>query len=199
MAGAASAESPKNVKVAILFQSASTGSTRAVDPSARVVITERGRVRGRGSVGVDDSTTRVRQTTSIFTIAQDGSEGRMLVATEVPYPEVVFFYDYAVGRGYFAQGVQFHQVATSLVVRPSILPDGMIRVRLTPHITYLSATGGGGVELTEATTELIVPNGTPVSLGGASQELHALTRRILGYRATQTSGELSMAITASVQ
>jgi len=164
-----------------------------------VIITERGTVRNRGRVTLDNTTTRVRQTSSLFTVVQDGGEGRLVVATEVPYSQVAVLYDYTTAHGYLTAGVVFRQVGTSLVVRPVILPNGSIRVRVTPHITYLTATGGGEVEFAEATTELIVPNGAPVSLGGAVQELHALTRQLLGYRGAQAGRDVSMALTASVQ
>ena len=164
-----------------------------------MVITERGTVRHRGRVTLDNTTTRVRQTSSLFTVAQDGGEGRLSVATEVPYSQVAVLYDYTTAHGYLTAGVVFRQVGTSLVVRPVILPNGSIRVRLTPHITYLTATGGGEVEFAEATTELIVPNGAPVSFGGAAQQVHALTRQLLGYRAAEAGRDVSMALIASVQ
>jgi type II secretory pathway component HofQ len=170
-----------------------------VAPSGRVIITERGGVRGRGRVAVEDSATRVRQIASLFTIVQDGGEGRLLVATEVPYPQVAFFHDSATGLGYLAAGVQFHTVGTALVVRPSVLPDGSIRVRVTPHITYTTAAGGGEVEFAEASTEVIVRNGVPLSIGGSASTLHAVTRQILGLRATQSAGEVSMALVATLQ
>jgi hypothetical protein len=189
----------RNVKVAVQFERTSDSRTEGADASGRLIVTER-KVSGRGRVTVEDTSTRIRQTTSIFSIIQDGAEGRLLVATEVPYPEVAFFYDYATGRGYLARGVQFHQVGAALIVRPVVLPNGSIRVRVTPHITYLAANGGGGeVEFTEATTELIVRSGVPVTMAGAATGLHAVTRRILGYRAAQTAADTTMVLTATVQ
>jgi hypothetical protein len=51
-----------NVKVAIQLQAASTGHSQRVDPAGCAVITERGVVRGRGRVSVEDTATRARQT-----------------------------------------------------------------------------------------------------------------------------------------
>src|SRR2546426_762693 len=92
--GTAGAAEPRNVKVALQFESRSSNRVTATDPAGRVIATGRG-VRGRGRLTVEDSRTRVRQTTSLFVVAQDGGEGRLLVATAVPYPQVAFFYDYA--------------------------------------------------------------------------------------------------------
>ena len=196
--GTAGAAGPPNVKVALQFESASSNRVTVADPAGRVIATGRG-VRGHGRLTVEDSRTRVRQTTSLFVVVQDGGEGRLLVAAAVPYPQIAFFYDYATAHGHVATGIQWEQVGTSLVVRPSILPDGSIRVRLTPHVTYLTATGGGAVEFVEASSDLRVPAGTPVALGGAERQLNTLTRQILGEHASQTAGQLTLTLVATVQ
>jgi len=196
--GTAGAVGSQNVKVALQFESRSSNRVTAADPAGRVIATGRG-VRGHGRLTVDDSRTRVRQTTSLFVVVQDGGEGRLLVAAAVPYPQIAFFYDYATAHGLVATGIQWEQVGTSLVVRPSILPDGTIRVRLTPHVTYLTATGGGEVEFAEASSDLRVPAGTPVALGGAEQHLSTLTRQILGERASQTTDQLTLTLVATVE
>ena len=196
--GTAGAVGSQNVKVALQFESRSSNRVSAADPGGRVIATGRG-VRGHGRLTVEDSRTRVRQTTSLFVVVQDGGEGRLLVATAVPYPQVALFYDYATAHGYVATGIQWEQVGTSLVVRPSILPDGTIRVRLTPHVTYLTATGGGEVEFAEASSDVRVPAGTPVALGGADQQLNTLTRQILGERASQAADQLTLTLVATVQ
>lgn len=170
-----------------------------MQPSGRVVVTERGGVRGRERVAAGAVSSSVRQTTTLFTVVEDGREGRLVVATEVPYPQVAVLQDYATGRGYLAAGVQFQQVGTSLVVRPSVLPDGSIRVRLTPHISYLTATGGGDVEFTEASTELVVPSGRPIALAGVGQRLDAVTRQILGFSASQSAARTALTLVVTVE
>ena len=160
--GTAGAAEPRNVKVALQFESLSSNRVTATDPAGRVIATRRG-VRGRGGLAVEDSRTRVRQTTSLFVVVQDGGEGRLLVATAVPYPQIAFFYDYATAHGYVATGIRWEQVGTSLVVRPRSSPDGTIRLRLTPSRDVPTATGGGEVEFAEASSDLRVPAGTPVT------------------------------------
>jgi type II secretory pathway component GspD/PulD (secretin) len=90
-------------------------------------------------------------------------------------------------------------VGTSLRVNATVLDDNQIRVRLTPRISYFSAEKSGAVDFTEATTELIVPNGQPISLGGSTTNMHEITRQILGYRDRASAGEASMTLTATVQ
>ncbi|HET8576467.1 MAG TPA: hypothetical protein VFO18_05175 [Methylomirabilota bacterium] len=196
------AQSPRQIKVVLDVQQQGRESLQGVQGGGGIIVQERRgdpRVRGRGGVGVQDTTTRTTRSTGIFTVVQDGGTGTMLVAQEVPYPQLSYFYDYAVGKGYVAQGVAWQRVGTALTVRPTVLPDGQIRVRLTPQISYFTPGGGGTIEVVEAATELIVPNGRRVQIGGTTSSLHELVRQILGYREQQTSAETSMALTATIQ
>jgi len=192
------AQSGKQVRVSFDFRQSSTQNRDAVDAGSRVIITDRG-ARSSGSVGVDSTQRRVRSSTGIFTIVQDGGESTMLVASQVPYPQVTFYRDYLTGAGYVATGVQFRDVGTSLKVRAAILPGNQVRVRLTPTVSWFSADGSGVIEVNEASTELVVPSGRPVVLGGATTQTHELTRRILGYRASASSTETTMALTATIR
>jgi Bacterial type II and III secretion system protein len=192
------AQSGKQVRVSFDFRQSSTQNRDAVDAGSRVIITDRG-ARSSGSVGVDSTQRRVRSSTGIFTIVQDGGESTMLVASQVPYPQVTFYRDYLTGAGYVATSVQFRDVGTSLKVRAAILPGNQVRVRLTPTVSWFSADGSGVIEVNEASTELVVPSGRPVVLGGATTQTHELTRRILGYRASESSTETTMALTATIR
>jgi hypothetical protein len=55
------------------------------------------------------------------------------------------------------------------------------------------------IKVVLAATELIVPNGQPVSLGGSTASLHEITRQILGYRERASSGETKLVVTATVR
>jgi hypothetical protein len=196
--GLATAQSGKQVRVSFDFRQSSTQNRDAVDAGGRVIITDRG-ARTSGGVGVDSTQRRVRTSTGIFTIVQDGGESTMLVASQVPYPQVAYYRDYLTGAGHVATSVQFRDVGTSLKVRAAILPGNQVRVRLTPTISWLSADRSGVIEVNEASTELVVASGRPVVLGGAATQTHELTRRILGYRASESSTETTMALTATIR
>jgi hypothetical protein len=194
----AAAQSGKQVRVSFDFRQSSTQNRDGVDAGGRVIITDRG-ARSSGGVGVDSTQRRVRTSTGIFTIVQDGGESTMLVASQVPYPQVAYYRDYLTGTGHVATSVQFRDVGTSLKVRAAILPGNQVRVRLTPTISWLSADQSGVIEVNEASTELVVPSGRPVVLGGATTQTHELTRRILGYRASESVTETTMALTATIR
>jgi type II secretory pathway component GspD/PulD (secretin) len=97
-----------------------------------------------------------------------------------------------------AQGVAWQQVGTALAVRPVILPGNQIRITLTPVISYVTAGGGGRVEMVEAATQVIVPNGGRLLIGGATGSLHAVTRQVLAYRAEQASQDTALTVSATI-
>src|SRR5499426_826323 len=195
----AAAQTGRQVRVSFDFRQSSTQSRDAVDGSGRVIITDRSGARASGRVGVDSTQRRVQTSTGIFTIVQDGGESTMLVASQIPYSQVTYYRDYLTGAGHIASSVQFRDVGTSLKVGASILPGNQVKVKLTPTISWLSADRSGVIEVNEASTELIVPSGRPVVLGGSTTQTNELTRRILGYRASDTAAETTMALTATIR
>jgi hypothetical protein len=194
----AQAQSARMVKVVVETRQQGTQSQQGVQGSAAV--TGRGHtVRPRGGLAVEDTTTKTTRTSGVFVLVMDGGAGRLVVAQEVPYTQVAYYHDYALGRGYVAQGTAWQQVGTSLVVRPTILPDEQIRLRLIPSLSYVTPGGGGTIELMEAATEVIVPRGRRVSLGGSTSGLHSVTRQILGVREEQSSSETGITLIATIQ
>ncbi len=197
------AQSNRNVKVLLEFKQQAQGSRQGVQGQGGIVVQEqrRGdpRVRGRGGLAVEDTTTRVTRSSGLFTVVQDGGAGSIMVAQDVPYQQMAYYYDYATGKGYVAQGVAWQRVGTALAVRPVILPGNQIRVTLTPVISYFTPGGGGTIEVVEAASELIVPNGGRLQFGGSTGSLHAITRQILGYGAQQSSEEAALTLTATIQ
>ena len=207
LAGAmqAEAQTGRQVKVVIEFRQQGQDSRQGAQGRGGGVIQdgtargEDGKARGRGGVAVQDTTTRTTRSEGVFTIVQDGGTASMVVATEVPSTVVSWFRDYAAGKGYAAQGMLWQRVGTTLVVSPTILPNGQIRVRLIPQVSYFSPQGDGSIEFNEAATEVTVPNGRAMRIGGATRGINHVTRQILGYREQQSSSESSFVLTATVQ
>ncbi|MDO8475004.1 MAG: hypothetical protein Q7W02_02210 [Candidatus Rokubacteria bacterium] len=188
----------RQVKVVLEFQQQGQDSRQGAQGHGGVIIQD-GKARGRGGVALQDTTTRTTRSEGIFTIVQDGGTASMLVASEVPVTVVGWFRDYATGQGYAAQGTAWQRVGTTLVVSPTILPNGQIRVRLIPQVSYFSPQGDGSIEFNEAATEVIVPNGRAMRIGGATRGINQVTRQILGYRGQQASSESSFILTATIQ
>ena len=201
-ASPAEAQGTRQVKVVLEFKQQTQGSRQGVQGRGGIVVEERRgdvRTRGRGGLAVEDTTTRVTRSSGLFTVVQDGGVGSMLVAQDVPYQQMAYFYDYATAKGYVAHGVAWQRVGTALAVRPVVLPGNQIRVTLTPVISYFTPGGGGTIEVTEAATELIVPSGSRMQIGGATSSLHAVARQVFGYRAEQTAQETALTLTATIQ
>ena len=193
------AQGDKLIKVVVEFRQSGTQSRDAAQGSGRVVITEKGSTRSSARLDAGSRETRVQQSTGIFTLVRDGGEAALTVATQVPYPEAIYYQDYATGAGYVVTGVAFKDVGTSLKVSASILPGNQIRVRLTPMISQFSANAPGTIEFTEASTELIVPSGRPVVLGGTTTQLHEVTRQILGFRQQHAGQDTTIVLTATIR
>jgi Bacterial type II and III secretion system protein len=192
------AQTRRQIKVLVESQQSGTHNQEAVQGSGSVII-RKGNVQPSGRVTAGDRRTTVQRSTGIFTLVQDGGESILSVATKVAYSENAYYYNYAAGNGYLQRNIVFSDVGTSLRVSASLLADNQIRVRLTPRISYFSSERSGAIDFTEATTELIVPNGQPVSLGGSTTNLHEVTRQILGYRDRSSASETNLVLTATAQ
>jgi hypothetical protein len=193
------AQTPRQIRVDVQFRQTGTQSRDAAGATGGVIITERGSVRPRGGAGAGSTETKVQRSSGVFTLVQDGGESTLMVTSQVPYAQIAFYRDYATGAGRLATGVVFRDVGTSLKVQASLLPDNRIRVRLTPTISWFSADGAGTIEFTEATTDVIVPNGRPVVLAGSTTETHAVTRQILGIAREQSASETTVVLTATAR
>jgi len=192
-------QASRQVKVVLEFQQQGQDSRQGAQGRASGVVIQDGRARGRGGVALQDTSTRTTRSEGVFTIVQDGGTASMLVASEVPSTVVLWFRDYATGQGYAVQGTAWQRVGTTLVVSPTILPNGQIRVRLTPQVSYFSPQGNGSIEFNEAATEVIVPNGRAMRIGGATRGINQVTRQILGYREQRSASESSFILTATIQ
>jgi hypothetical protein len=191
-------QSRRQIKVLVESQQSGTQSQAAVQGSGSVII-RRGNVYPSGRVTGSDRQTTIQRSTGIFTLVQDGGESILTVASQVPYSQVAYYYNYAVGGGFIQRQIVFTNVGTSLRVSANALPNNQIRIRLTPRISYFSLERSGAIDFTEATTELIVPSGQPVSLGGSTTKIHEITWQILGYRDRASTSESNFVLTATIQ
>ena len=188
----------RNIKVVLDTQQTETQNRDALQGSGSVVI-RRGTVEPSGRVTGAQRQTTVKRSSGIFTLVLDGGESMLTVATRVPQSQFAYYRNYALGVGYIERQIVFTDVGTSLRVHATTFADGQIRLRLTPRISYFSADRPGAIDFTEAATELIVPNGQPVSLGGSTASLHEVTRQILGYQNRASSDEIGVVVTATIQ
>jgi type II secretory pathway component GspD/PulD (secretin) len=188
----------RNIKVVVETRQSGVSSQESVRASGGIII-RRGTAQPSGRITANDRQTTVQRSSGVFTLVRDGGESTLLVATRVPEDERIFYHNYVTGAGYVERRIVFTDVGTALRVAATVLPDEQIRVKLVPRLSYFSAERAGAIDVTEAATELVVPNGEPIELGGATSILHEVTRQILGYRQRSSSGESSLRVTATIQ
>jgi hypothetical protein len=192
------AQAHRNIKVLLETRQTGTSTQGGAQGSGSVVI-RRGTVQPLGRVTGTDRQTTVQRSSGIFTLVVDGGKSILTVATRVPQAEAGYYYNHALGIGAIDRRIVFTDVGTSLRVSARTLADGQIQLRLIPRISYFSADRPGAIDFTEAATELAVPNGQPVSLGGSTANMHEITRQILGYRNRLSSNESDLVVTATLQ
>jgi hypothetical protein len=198
MNAAAHAQTRRNIKVVLETKQSGTSDGLVMQGSGGVIV-RRGTAQPSGRFAGADRQTTTRQSSGIFTLVLDGGESILTVATRVPQSEIAYYYNRAVGVGAIERRIMFTDVGTSLRVRAVTLPDGQIQLRLVPRISYFSPERPGAVDFTDAATELVVPNGQPVSWGGSTANVHEVTRQILGYSNRASSSEVGLTVTATVQ
>jgi hypothetical protein len=198
MSAPAHTQSRRHIKVVLETKQSGTSSQEGLQGSGSVII-RRGTVQPSGRITGADRQTTMQRSSGIFTLVVDGGESILTVATRVPQVEIGYYYNYALGVGAIERRIVFTDVGTSLRVRATTLPDGQIQLRLIPRISYFSVDRPGAVDFAEAATELVVPNGQPVSLGGTTANLHEITRQILGYSNRASTSETGFTVTATVQ
>jgi len=192
------AQTHRHIKVVLDSQQTESLQREQLQGSGGVVI-RRGTVNPSGRIIANEQQTTVQRKSGVFTLVLDGSESILTVATRVPQNQIGYYHNYALGIGYLERQIVINDVGTSLRVHAASLPDGQIKLRLTPRISYFSSERPGAIDFTEAATELIVPNGQPVSLGGSTSNMHEVTRQILGYGNRSSSNESELTVTATIQ
>lgn len=107
-------------------------------------------------------TQRGRQTSreSVFIAVQSGHEGQIAVGSEVMVQRLGYWTPYGDYRVLVERGF----VGRSLVVRPRILPGGMVEIELWPRFTERGRRGA--IDVTELATKVVVRDGQSLVIGG---------------------------------
>jgi type II secretory pathway component GspD/PulD (secretin) len=190
-----------HVKVSVEFRQAGQSSQGGISvqgagPGGTIIVVDPKGVTGSARAQVQESQQTVRRSVGSFLIVQDGGEASLTVAEQTA--EVVWFQQYALRHHYITAAVVFRQVGTFLAVRPTILPGKRIRLKVTPQISYRSDQGDGILELVEAATEVVVPSGQPVTIGGSEQTAEVTRQFLIGYERANRTGQVTLVLTAEI-
>jgi type II secretory pathway component GspD/PulD (secretin) len=179
----------RNIRLAVTFhwQATSDRSGIRLRPRAGTVTLD-------GDHERSHSTTTARQELLVLS----GSRASLRIAEEVPYAE--WFWTWGLQRGLWVQGVRWRDVASGMEVEPFALPDGRIRVRLTPYFEYFV---DGRREITRVhtlTTEVVANAGEQIALGGVpAQDREFRERFLIGFDRTQGMSQASIRLRATIE
>ena len=179
----------RNIRLAVTFhwQATSDRSGIRLRPRAGTMILE-------GDKNQSQSTTTARQELLVLS----GSRASLRIAEEVPYAE--WFWTWGLGHGLWVEGVRWRDVASGMEVEPLALPDGRIRVRLTPYFEYLIDGRRQITRVHTLTTEVIANDGEEIALGGVPAEDREFRERFLiGYDRTRGMSQASIRLRATVE
>lgn len=192
---------PGHVKVTVEFRQAGQSSQGGIviqgtGPRGTIIQAGPRGVTGTVRGQAQDTQQITRRSTGSFLLIQDGAEGSLTVTDQ--QSEIAWFHQYAVGRNYITPVVIFRQVGTAFIVRPTILPNRRIRLRITPQLAYRSDTEVGTIELVEASTEVVVLSGQPIVIGGSESGGEVVRQFLLGYERAHRTSQVSIVLTAEI-
>ena len=118
---------------------------------------------GTFSVGVGKEKSD-RTTTQIISVL-DGHTARFLVVEE--YPQLEWFRTYGIANRLIEAEFTYRSVGAKLAVVP-VIQGNLIKVSLTPELSYFTDKGKKTVKVNTLTTTVVVRNGQSICLGGHS-------------------------------
>jgi len=190
---------PKNIQVHVHF--ATSGGTHhreiGVRPDGPIVI-RNGKVRGslRGSTIHQRTTTR--ENTTQMLVAADGRSASIRVGETVPY--ITWLTEYGHRHGYVRDiGIEWRDVGSFLVMEPTIVGPGLIRVRLTPKLSGRLKNGSRQrIAFTHLSTEVTVRDGQTLSIGGFSEDRNFSDKFLIGHGGRSDSSVTGISLTPRI-
>lgn len=162
---------PKNVRIQVSSTSLGSIQSNGIEVNGRArsgnVVLQSGRTRN-GQINVRANSLRGENdiNTSQFILVGSGGKGYIKVAEEVP--EITWMRQFLPDKTVLSGAMQWRDIGTQMVVEPTVLPNGLIRVSLTPSFSYLVNDQRSSIELHELATEVTVAEGAEIDLGGAN-------------------------------
>ena len=188
----------QNIRIAVTFDEASHEGGAVADAGVRgAVVTGGGGTKGRGQVtlGAAAGSREVTQLTTQFVTTADNLPARIWVGQTVAEPAWVF--DYGCRHGWWRKETVWKDLGASLWVRPRLVSDSMISVDVYPRLALQGDTAHA-VDVKELSTQVMVPVGGSLSLGGLDQERQEFYRRLLGVGKVFDGRRLAISLQADV-
>ena len=172
---------PKNIQVNVNFNTTggSYDNEIGIRPRGPIVI-DRGGVHGSLKGRLANQSTTMRENTTQMLVAADGRSASLRVGESVPH--ITWLTEYGRRWGYVREmGIEWRDVGSFLVMEPTIVSPGVIRVRLTPELSGRLENGDRhSIQFTHLATEVVVGNGQTISIGGFSKDEDFSSRFLIG-------------------
>jgi type II secretory pathway component GspD/PulD (secretin) len=195
------APTPKNIRIQV-----SSDSKQAII-SDGYSVTGSGRV---GNVGIQAGRSgplqgkiRAIETQNNLNIMQQilvmsGGKGYIKIAEEVP--EIIWFAQWGAQYDVLTSYTEWKDIGTQMIVEPFALPNGLIRVRLTPSFSYLLNNQRATQEIQQLSTEVTVADGAEIDLGGINLADKEFAQRFLTSRDSfGSSRRVSIKLRATIE
>ena len=143
-------------------------------------------------VSLDEQRTKSDRRSDYTLLVQSGTPGYLRVGKDVPYRED--WNDLCRKYGGCDGGIGYKRVETGMEVNPRIVGDRVI-LDITPRISDVSSNGI--IRFTGASTQIILPLGEWVTIGGAEETLNDALNAILarGSEIQESTQTISLRVT----
>jgi hypothetical protein len=182
-----------NIRVGVTFRWKATSDHIGARAGGRVT-PQGGNITLSGEASDAQNTTTSRQELVVLS----GGTASLRIADEVPYSD--WFWTWGVGRGLWAEGTKWRDVASGMEIEPLALPGGKIRIRLTPYFEYYVDARRQVTRLHQLTTEVVANEGEEMTLGGVpANDTEFRERFLIGFDRQRGTSQASIALRATVE
>ena len=184
----------EQVRIRVRFNTGSAGRREARAVRSRyssddLTVTIGGRKKSRTVRSYSDREYRQGGHTEAFVVAMSGSPAFIRTGKEIPYlSSSPFFRRHAPGGA----TVEWQIVESGFEVTPTVAGDNVI-LKIVPRIAY-DHRDDGVIRFSEAQTEMTVPYGQWVEIGGADYRQNEIFQEILSHRARNGRVTTSMSV-----
>jgi len=191
----------KNVSVTVTFKGTgdSDRTGASVTGSGRIIHTGQGgthsTIRLNPSLIDQHSSTTSNTRQQLMVIS--GKQASLSIGEDVPYIDWIM--EYGFHHRIIEQQVKWQRVGSYLVIEPTVIGDGpMIRVKLTPELSGLVDNSPYRTRFETVSTEVVVSDGVPFTIGGGGQNQEFYSRFLIGVDRSGQRHNLNIEMVAQI-
>lgn len=145
----------------------------------------------RGALGLGVRSRRRQATTRMMLTLMSGSEASLAAGTDVYVPRLRVW-------TWAGWGVLFERefVGSSLVVAAEVVGEDRIRLTLFPRF---SSRSGRSIDVTDLRTEVVVPHGETLAIGGLEERGDSLAFALFGVGGGERRGRMLLLVTPYIE